>query len=431
MIDDNGSPVELEGFLPGGQPSDEADDVDAGLQGTSPAPSSALRRSEQRISTSRWSLIFVGIVTFVSVSIGLAVAGAVLPVIADWYRQTVEEEDGSMPRSSFHDAIGLSELPDMGRCGWAEHHMEYEGDAFAFLTHVDDPSECCTECQENPKCRVWTWSVDKGCTLKHVEPGRKYVPKKPTWGVSSGLPFDWVRYNSLYCFALLQPAGYEHALMKLQMEKRWSLFGCEEYELISNESFRLASGIRTTAIAGTLQCDSGGEFGTALNNDIFKLVWEKVISNGRYAYNDWTVKVDADTAFFPQRLKVAIAFHPDTYHGIYLNNCKFGLHGPLEVLSRQAVTIWGKGYDQCKQHFDEVCSGPCLWGEDMFLDQCLQKVLNVHRSNDWNLLSEPHCDSQDWDQCDNHKVAFHPFKTAEKYAKCMEAADFGSLPILA
>lgn len=74
--------------------------------------------------------------------------------------------------------------------------------------------------------------------------------------------------------------------------------------------------------------------------------------------------MDPDTVFFPARLKVAVAFHPDTYNGLYLNNCKLGLHGPLEVLSSRAVSRWHEGIGNCHHHFNTVCSGPCRWGED-------------------------------------------------------------------
>jgi len=245
------------------------------------------------------------------------------------------------------------------------------------------------------------------------------------------MPFKWDRYNSLFCFALMQPHGYERDLMQMHYEKGWSIFTCDEFQIVSNMSINLAPGVVTSSITSDLHCEKGGEFGTALNTPIFHQVWEKVLKDGRYNFNAWTVKVDPDCVFFPDRLRVAVAFHPDTYHGLYLNNCKFGMHGPLEVFSLQAVRIWSTGYQKCQDHFTKLCSGACLWGEDMFIDQCLEKVLNVHRSNDWNLLSEPHCDSEDWGECSNHKVAFHPFKTKAKFEECMKKADYGALPIIA
>merc|ERR1712232_222343 len=103
----------------------------------------------------------------------------------------------------------------------------------------------------------------------------------------------------------------------------------------------------------------------------------------------------------------------DQWNGVYLNNCRVGLHGPLEVMSRAAVHRWVLGTQGCVDHFTRLCSGPCKWGEDMFMDQCLKRVLKVRRDHDWSLLSEDHCYSNDWAACRNGNVAFHPFKTEE------------------
>eukprot|EP00443_Scrippsiella_acuminata_P077319 CAMPEP_0115394408 /NCGR_PEP_ID=MMETSP0271-20121206/12251_1 /TAXON_ID=71861 /ORGANISM="Scrippsiella trochoidea, Strain CCMP3099" /LENGTH=395 /DNA_ID=CAMNT_0002818079 /DNA_START=246 /DNA_END=1434 /DNA_ORIENTATION=- len=327
-------------------------------------------------------------------------------------------------------------------CGKMEEDVDFLGTTIAHLPDIKDAATCCAKCQENPQCRVWMWGKARGmpvltdggdnvCTLRSIDPHHRVVEKLPRRGVVSGLPFQWDRYNSLFCFVLMQPHGYEPDLMKMHYSKGWSIFQCDEFELVSNQTIKLAPGVVTSSIASDLRCEKGGEFGTALNTPIFHQVWKKIFEDGRYQFNAWTVKVDPDCAFFPDRLRVAVAFHPDTYHGLYLNNCKFGLHGPLEVFSLQAVRIWSTGYQTCNDHFTKLCSGPCLWGEDMFIDQCLQKVLKVHRANDWNLLSEPHCDSDDWEQCSNHKVAFHPFKTKEDFSECMRKADYGALPILA
>ena len=99
------------------------------------------------------------------------------------------------------------------------------------------------------------------------------------------------------------------------------------------------------------------------------------------------------------------------------------MHGPIEVFSKNAVDVWMRGRQRCVEHFEKLCSGPCLWGEDMFIDQCLQKVLKVKRVNDWNLISEAHCDSADWPECRNGHVTFHPFKDLVSYKKCLENAD--------
>jgi len=99
---------------------------------------------------------------------------------------------------------------------------------------------------------------------------------------------------------------------------------------------------------------------------------------------------------------------PDS--SVYLNNCKWGLHGPIEVLSRRAVATFAAGLPRCVS----LLSHP--WGEDKFLDQCLQ-LLGVIRDNEYSLLSETACGEQPA-PCGTSNVAFHPFKSIQSYFTC-------------
>jgi hypothetical protein len=100
------------------------------------------------------------------------------------------------------------------------------------------------------------------------------------------------------------------------------------------------------------------------------------------------------------------------------------LHGPIEIFSSEAVTELVRGREKCKKHFNRGCGGECAWGEDLFIDQCLWKVLGTQRDDAFDLLQEAHCEPPDgWDKCTGEvPVAFHPFKDAEAYQICMESA---------
>jgi len=238
--------------------------------------------------------------------------------------------------------------------------------------------------------------------------------------------------TSLFCFALMLPGSYEQDLLAMQYKAKVSLFQCEGFSVLSNMSIVVAPGLKSGLIDSDLQCKKGGEFGTALNLDIFIAVWKKVISDATYLQHDWTVKVDPDAVFFADRLRSIVSIHEETPTGNYLNNCKFGLHGPIEVFSRNAVTSWAKGRQQCQDYFWKLCHGDCFWGEDLFIDQCLWKVLKVRRDNDWRLLTEDHCSPpKGWDNCeDASRVSFHPFKKADTYMKCVNSANkHSSLPL--
>jgi hypothetical protein len=224
----------------------------------------------------------------------------------------------------------------------------------------------------------------------------------------------------------MRPDSYEVKLIKKQHEVGISIFGCDEHTVFSNRPVAYAPGHVSSVVDTNLTCEIGGEFRTAMNAAIFQVVWRKVISDARFRYHDWTVKVDPDSVFFPERLRRTLVerFEQVPPNGVYLNNCKFGLHGPLEVLSRVAVMRWAAGMDGCEAHFRrEACEGkPCPWGEDLSMDQCMWKILKVERVNVSSLLNEAHCESADWEYCSAGDVAFHPFKTVEHYWRCLRNA---------
>ncbi|CAE8638927.1 unnamed protein product, partial [Polarella glacialis] len=87
---------------------------------------------------------------------------------------------------------------------------------------------------------------------------------------------------------------------------------------------------------------------------------------------------------------------------MYLNNCQWGLHGPIEVFSRRAIATYIAGLPICADLL------PHAWGEDKFVDQCMMK-LGLTRVDVFDLLSEIACGEQPA-PCGQTDVTFHPFK---------------------
>lgn len=306
------------------------------------------------------------------------------------------------------------------------------------IGHVHSKESCCSLCKDNEKCLGWTWMEAEDhplshiCVLKGASP--RTLTKVSSPGYVSGVvhqahkkeihPVERAVGQSLYCVALVQPKGYEHELISMQYDEAASLFACDEYGLYSNVRLELAQGVWTGVVNSTLKCEMGGEFGTALNTGIFLAVWAKIVSDGRFLWHDWTIKVDPDAVFLPSRLRSHLMNHLEDEHGVYINNCKYGMHGPLEVFSRNAIKAWAMGAGECVQYFTQLCSGMCGWGEDMFMDQCLMKKLKVRRENDFTLLLEDHCDPpENWDECTNASaVSYHPFKTNKGWLDCWKRA---------
>lgn len=329
-------------------------------------------------------------------------------------------------------------------CPPPEQDTDYKVLDISSQEDVASKEECQTLCTKDAECGAWSWgeaqntpSIAHRCFLKQlVERGdHGAVPAK---GIVSGLPCrsSAVRRprtkfpgqfpaHSIYCFALMQPTGYELGLTTMQFEQGVSIFSCDEYALYSNKVLEVVPGVFTHQVDSDLKCEYGGEFMTALNTPIFFAVWDKVVEDGRFKLHEWTVKADPDCVFFPSRLRIILeAYSPPPSSGAYFNNCKFGMHGPLEIFSAKAVEVWGSGKSQCSDYFNNLCSGDCLWGEDMFVDQCLQRVFKMARWDDWGILVEDHCDPpKGWESCeDRSKVSFHPFKTQSSYLQCLRGS---------
>jgi hypothetical protein len=290
-------------------------------------------------------------------------------------------------------------------------------------------------CAQEPDCQAWSWGKDivnrpwrRYCYLRGRKP-KAVLPKIVDPDFVSGMPVGRsIPTNvpepgkSLFCFSLVLPDSYEVSLMLAQWEKSTGIFMCDEYATYSNKVFTVAPGVMTDYVNSDLKCGKGGEFMTALNNDIFLAVWDTVLNGERYKVHDWTVKVDPDAVFLPDRLRTIVGEHPDYAGGTYINNCDYGLHGPLEVFSRTAVEVWKNGKASCTAFFTSQCSGDCKWGEDMFIDQCLQH-LKVYRVDDNRILTEDHCKPPpNWQSCqtgNKQTAAFHPFKDVASYEQCL------------
>jgi len=225
--------------------------------------------------------------------------------------------------------------------------------------------------------------------------------------------------TSLYCYSLMLPDGIEVSLLRQQAEHGIGIFACEEFTAFSSQSIKLSAKFYTEPLYNTsLHCRKGGRWGTYLNTDIFMKIWMQIVYDGRYKFHDWSVKVDPDTVFFANRLRDILRepeFHESEIHnGAVVHNCGHGLHGPIEVLSRRAMQVFGDHMWKCEKKPQE----------DYFLSLCLDKLqARVHFRDD--VLAESGCflmgkgrKDPKWQGCYTAHVAFHPFKTPEQQMEC-------------
>jgi len=325
-------------------------------------------------------------------------------------------------------------------CGVVDNNTDYYANHLVGkLQNVPNATACLEHCANNTRCMAWTYnenpdeeSLRQTCELKELEEDQPPRKLRKAGAVSGALPCRMQGGQpmvSLFCFTLLTASPHEQQLLGLQHQEMVGVFACDSLALYSNVSFEVVPGIRTSSIGGGLESASGGEQGVSASLEVFMGVWKEVARSRLYADHDWTVKVDVATVFLPARLRAILPHHPEeAVVGAYLNNCKFNLRGSIEVLSRNAVTAWIEGTGGCFRRFAEVCSGPCGWGEDVFLDQCLEKVLGARRDNEWRLLAEEQCPLDlapgKWtpDSCKSDHVAFHPFRTAKRFGQCLANA---------
>jgi len=217
------------------------------------------------------------------------------------------------------------------------------------------------------------------------------------------------------------PSTGELQLMETASAKGAGIFGCDEYAILSDVLMSVGQrpyAVATQVVNSSLKCQRGGDYNTVLNSAIFVLAWKLVFRDGRFQRNDWTAKVDPDAVFLPDRLRANVlrnaVFIPRVS---YLNNCRIGLHGPLEVISTGGMLAFMDGIEICLQ---EGVADFERFGEDVFLRQCLDR-LGVAKVEDYGLLSEINC-FENPSPCTSGKVAFHPFKSPQAYLGCLAQA---------
>jgi len=233
--------------------------------------------------------------------------------------------------------------------------------------------------------------------------------------------------TSLYCFALMVPRSYEEGLLAWQVQARAGIFGCEEYQVFSNETVDLA-GVSTYSMGGTLQVPYHDIY--AMNTDVFIRVWQMVKYVTAYRNHDWSIKVDVDCVFFPDRFRSFVTRQDNQQipgpllraGPVWLNNCQFGMHGPLEVISRDGMATFLEGLDSCENLRQTAMSPGTGFGEDQFARECWTQ-LQVPKVNEFEtLLSERwNCIERPAD-CSGPKIAFHAWKDIASWAKCWQTA---------
>jgi len=160
---------------------------------------------------------------------------------------------------------------------------------------------------------------------------------------------------------------------------------------------------------------SPGTWSSYANTESFVKVWHEVFADDKFGEYDWTVKVDPDSVFFPDRLKKHLEdLRPPEGKPIYIKNTltDFGFMGALEVISQVAAINLAENLRDCRTHIPDITA------EDAFVKSCLDAV-GAGSMIDEEILRAPNDlgDCGDWT-----RVVFHPHKAPHDWAACYDAA---------
>merc|ERR1712238_393532 len=208
--------------------------------------------------------------------------------------------------------------------------------------------------------------------------------------------------------------GLELDLLKEQYKYGASIFACDQWDVFADVSVPLGpSGYVTIKVEDAL-----GEFhqvrrkgtGTWVNWATFYQVWIKIREVGKWETTDYTVKLDADAVFVPQRLRDWLSSKPgDSPNGLYYENC----HEKFAPCAN----------DGCDWKFG-------AWGEDVFAQRCMDTHY-VDKVEAFDVATDGACKSDrpaaeknnaKWhpEDCSQLTTATaHPFKKPKEYLKCL------------
>jgi len=290
-----------------------------------------------------------------------------------------------------------------------EHDMKYWIDKCSWSgDHDCSKKKCCN--QEGYQC-IQKDQYFAGCQLSAPDGWNGTVLGGFRAWEAQPAPKGKCNGHSLWCVAVVT-TDEEQALLNAQKENGVGIFQCDAYSIFQGAPAPM------------------GEWKSLANTDVFIDVWENQIKQDKkWRQYDWTVKVDIDLVFFPDRLR----WHIDELcapknTGIYLKNTffKWGFLGSLEVFSQQAMRMYYYVGWKCSQNIGHNS------GEDGYMKGCMD-ALGVASMTDTTLLDDKYTRGgfSGWGPGDCQSgatVGFHPFKTEWIWETCHDSAALLSDP---
>jgi len=233
-------------------------------------------------------------------------------------------------------------------------------------------------------------------------------------------------FPSLFCIEVVRVKGYELPMVRAQQRARASIFTCDEYVVFSDGGVRRKIGVGPDGLQimsivipqikesmGNLHA-AGVTTNSWLNTQTFLQVWDLTKKDGRFLHHDWTIKVDPDAVFFPERLRLKLKAHTYKDANLFFMNCDrfnpVAMYGSLEIFSRKALENYLAKQWKCRNELQ--WHG---WGEDYFMSHCFDHI-QVGRVYDFQLIGDKRCH---YAPCsDTSKVVYHDYKTLPLWFQC-------------
>jgi len=232
---------------------------------------------------------------------------------------------------------------------------------------------------------------------------------------------------SLFCWSIMVAGSDEQALVKEQLGKKTSIFGCNDYAVISRGVVYLGqdecgADINTWVndMPASLPRGQNGGDPKVLNSQVFVNAWKTLFASGAPFNQDFTMKADPDAIFLPDRARLHVSNY--TGQSAYFLNCRRWegdqdgkLAGSLEVFTQGAMQSFKKGIDSCQSlPYQQM-------GEDEFIQKCMV-TLGVKAIPDFAMVSDQSCSVGSVSCEDGWRASFHPYKTSAAYWGCFDKA---------
>merc|ERR1719189_2072674 len=296
-----------------------------------------------------------------------------------------------------------------------------------------------SDCSQSHCCKVtntYCWKTDTGG-------GQCETKSKPGWpgqeleGTDTIVSVDSANIgNSLFCFSVYRKNkgtydADDQALDLLKTAHKFGegVFACDAWRVFSDSEEYLGD-YKVIVVKGddffqSKRPETGGWGGGQwINTPMYMKIWASLRSEYPHGWHDysWTVKVDADTVFLPDRLSARLKDQPVPATGVYIEHCQdvdYGFFGSMEVMSKTAAKILFENAEKCYNGVlpwkTDLLAQKYGWdGEDLFAQKCMD-FYGVGKIWQFDLMTDGTCPmSRPWTKEGEKKWVPDPVSCSER-----------------